>query len=673
MTVRLGGAAAALTTTDESGAYRFDGLADGDYVVTAKLDGYAFSPPSLPVALGGADVTNHDFTATARSTGHTISGRVIGAAYSPVTVGIGAAGSWRSTSADAAGNYKFAGLADGDYVVSPSSYDTFSPPRRTVTVSGADVTGQDFVARYRISGTVMLGSTGTALSGVSLALAGAASASTDSDAEGHFYFQGLENGSYTVTASKSGYAFSPPSFSVTLDGAHAQKDFTATALLPVAISGKIGGVTAACVTVSLEGPTRMSTTTDEQGNYAFAGLGVGTYTLTPSQAEIAFSPPSVALTLSGADVAGQDFGSTALGERHYTLSGTISGAAAAGVGVFVGPGSTTTDASGRFCFSGLPSGSYQVRPQVTCGREYSPQERTVEIGETNVGGQDFVSATVAQTYSISGRVSGTSKAYVAVSLEGEATATTTTDESGYYRFAGLASCRYKVVPSGGNLFSPASRIVKVSGSDVVGQDFYTFSASTYPGVTTQPLQAVWGTGPDDVWAAGDLGTLIHWNGVVWTVVPSPTTNRLHNLWGAAADDVWAVGDGGTLLHWDGSTWASSPSGTTEGFWAVWGSSTDDVWAVGGAVRHWDGTAWSNVPTPEAALQYGVAAIWGSSSNDVWAVGSVGTRIRWDGCRWSCVYCGFVGNNTTFGLWGTSPNDLWLASYEFGLRAGSLGR
>ena len=53
-----------------------------------------------------------------------------------------------------------------------------------------------------------------------------------------------------------------------------------------------------------------------------------------------------------------------------------------------------------------------------------------------------------------------------------------------------------------------------------------------------------------------------------------------SVWGSGASDVWAVGDSGTILHWDGSAWTSASSGTTFALFGVWGSGANDVWAVG---------------------------------------------------------------------------------------------
>lgn len=109
------------------------------------------------------------------------------------------------------------------------------------------------------------------------------------------------------------------------------------------------------------------------------------------------------------------------------------------------------------------------------------------------------------------------------------------------------------------------------------------------------LHAVWGSGPGDVWAVGDFGTIRHFTGTteMWSVVDSPTRENLRGLWGAGPKDIWAVGEHGTLLHYDGTSWrhstAALPPDDKPNLYSVWGSGPSDVWAVGsGRVLHFAG-------------------------------------------------------------------------------------
>lgn len=172
------------------------------------------------------------------------------------------------------------------------------------------------------------------------------------------------------------------------------------------------------------------------------------------------------------------------------------------------------------------------------------------------------------------------------------------------------------------------------------------------------LHGVWGSGPDDVWAVGDGGTLMHWDGAAWGRVDLGTTASLVGIWGFAKDDVWIGGYEGTLLHWDGGAWTPVSSGTSDPIVDLWGSAPDDLWAVtsrpyqqNGKVLHWNGTGWSAGPDTDAT------AIWGTGKNDVWA----GAGLHWDGRSWAAIS---PAPPKASGFWGTSATDLWASGDGF---------
>jgi hypothetical protein len=157
----------------------------------------------------------------------------------------------------------------------------------------------------------------------------------------------------------------------------------------------------------------------------------------------------------------------------------------------------------------------------------------------------------------------------------------------------------------------------------------SYTGNTFSGsvdICASP-KGVWGSSASDVWAVG-LGACHLTNGS-WAVVSSGTTNQLRSIWGSASNDIWAVGAAGTIVRWNGSLWSPSTySGvvTTKDLNQIWGSGANDVWAVGagGTILHWNGSAWTNVASGTAADLTGV---WGSGSKDVWAVGG-NAILRW---------------------------------------------
>jgi hypothetical protein len=227
------------------------------------------------------------------------------------------------------------------------------------------------------------------------------------------------------------------------------------------ISGQItaSGTGLSGVTVALSGAASAATTTGGNGNYSFTGLRSGTYTVTPSRTGYTFTPPSQTFTNMNSS---QTASFTASAAVTYVISGRItrSGIGLGSVTVALSGASTSTTSttsSGSYSFSGLASGTYTVAP-ARSGYAFTPTSRTF----TNMGSSQTANftATVAVTYTISGRItdSGAALSGVTVALSGASSATTTTSGTGSYSFAGLSRGTYTVTPSrGGYTFTPPSR------------------------------------------------------------------------------------------------------------------------------------------------------------------------------------------------------------------------
>jgi hypothetical protein len=63
VTVTLSGASSATMTTDSSGSFSFNNLANGDYTVIPSKTGYAFNLASSVQTVNNANITNINFTA----------------------------------------------------------------------------------------------------------------------------------------------------------------------------------------------------------------------------------------------------------------------------------------------------------------------------------------------------------------------------------------------------------------------------------------------------------------------------------------------------------------------------------------------------------------------------------------------------------------------------------
>ena len=163
------------------------------------------------------------------------------------------------------------------------------------------------------------------------------------------------------------------------------------------------------------------------------------------------------------------------------------------------------------------------------------------------------------------------------------------------------------------------------------------------------LDGVWGSSDSDVFAVGDNGTILHYNGTTWSRMSSGTNQYLFGVWGSSATDVFAVGDNGTILHYNGTTWSLMFSDPNKYLFGVWGSSDTDVFAVGldGTILHYNGTTW--IPM-SSGTDESLEGVWGSSSTDVFAVGSSGTILHYTydpSTLYVSKYEGCGGNNPCY--------------------------
>lgn len=212
---------------------------------------------------------------------------------------------------------------------------------------------------------------------------------------------------------------------------------------------------------------------------------------------------------------------------------------------------------------------------------------------------------------------------------------------------------------------PSGRIVHYDGRAWSGARFDGDSVYAEPlGVWENPprnvyLRGVWGSAANDLFVAGDSGTVLHWNGAAWSRMSTGTRAELHRVWGSSGSDVYVSGAGGTLLHYDGSTWSRVTVPTTAGLERIWGSSAADVYVGGanGTLLHFDGSAWSRLAIPVDPA-YTVFAVWGSSASNVYIAGSGGFVLRWDGASWVREDSGRT--EQILGLWGASGTDVFGA-------------
>jgi hypothetical protein len=132
-----------------------------------------------------------------------------------------------------------------------------------------------------------------------------------------------------------------------------------------------------------------------------------------------------------------------------------------------------------------------------------------------------------------------------------------------------------------------------------------------------------GTSAHDIYAVGQDGLIVHFDGGGWTETSSGKAAL------RAIDGPMAVGDDGLVMRRIGSSWQVEISGTTADLYAVRYLADDNVWAVGegSQVIHYDGSGWQVYQRPLMTIDFNT--VWGdvSTPKEIWFGGEDGFLLK----------------------------------------------
>ena len=193
------------------------------------------------------------------------------------------------------------------------------------------------------------------------------------------------------------------------------------------------------------------------------------------------------------------------------------------------------------------------------------------------------------------------------------------------------------------------------------------------------LQSIDGISPNDIWACGWYGTLVHYNGVQWErdsmplSVPEGWFFALKDIVVTPAQTVYAIGYAqklGELTRFyffqrSANRWtlvdSVAPRGDADIRWGtvdMWASPSGALYSVGGVgVFRWDGSRWIKMyDSPEP-----LSRIWGYS-DDSFFVGGYATLLHWNG-RDFFRYPDLINYPTNNkGIWGDG-RELFVIGYD----------
>lgn len=218
-----------------------------------------------------------------------------------------------------------------------------------------------------------------------------------------------------------------------------------------------------------------------------------------------------------------------------------------------------------------------------------------------------------------------------------------------------------------------------------------------------PITAIWGSGPTDVWVVRDTG-LLHGTGesseqLAFTptgFIPGDQAAPIRAVWGTGPLDVWAVGGveppvgpmrGRVLRYSDdpdlGIGWQleREPSEHSISFRGICGSPEAGLWLYGvgrsdaGAIEPrvlhrapgastWTSISLPEVPTPNYLKD--ISGGWTTSDGSVWLVGTTATSYTFlfhgtssdGGATFDWTVRTADLKRPVYGMWGPASDDLW---------------
>ncbi len=147
-----------------------------------------------------------------------------------------------------------------------------------------------------------------------------------------------------------------------------------------------------------------------------------------------------------------------------------------------------------------------------------------------------------------------------------------------------------------------------------------YDGASWSTITSGGLRGLFAADATHLFAVGKEGLVLQGDGGgSWTPFANvPTHADLNAVWGAADNDVYAVGNGGTILHYDGASWATEGVPTTHDLYAVTGSG-GVVWAAGDGGRIFEnsGSGWDDaqiLPRLDPGTTDTITGLWAQGTS-----------------------------------------------------------
>lgn len=181
-----------------------------------------------------------------------------------------------------------------------------------------------------------------------------------------------------------------------------------------------------------------------------------------------------------------------------------------------------------------------------------------------------------------------------------------------------------------------------------------------------PLNSIWGSSPDDVYAVGDNGLIMHFDGSIWQIMDSGTQTNLNDIWGSGKNDIFAAGERLTVLYSNGNDWEILDSGHIDNATGVWGYSENHAFVCDDH-HHISGFDLTGRNFYDYIAPVHFSDIWGG----MWGLVAVGMdsfcMSSMSGETWGCGWLPDVPQNFEFrSVWADFGGDVAFMASSYGI-------
>ena len=181
-----------------------------------------------------------------------------------------------------------------------------------------------------------------------------------------------------------------------------------------------------------------------------------------------------------------------------------------------------------------------------------------------------------------------------------------------------------------------------------------------------PIYAVFAFNADDIWFG--IGNLIHWDGTRYFPIgiSSVFPSLVNKIWGSSSEDLYAVGNNGNIVHYNGQSWQRIESGTNLNIGDIWGifNGNDGYNKYLAAVNTMlIINEYGNLQRVITEQGHTLSSVWGISEKLLYTAGGNGLSL-YKNNKWEKINKPDV--NTIYNVRGQGHNDVFGLSSTFNL-------